>query len=59
MQTIIKEGSYKLGDIFNMDETGLFYGYVAADSFPTKWTHYQGHKGYLLTKDSLTRNDPV
>jgi len=59
MQTIIKEGSYKLGDIFNMDETGLFYGYVATDSFPTKWTHYQGHKGYLLTEDSLTRNDPV
>jgi len=59
MQMIIKEGSYKLRDIFNMDETGLFYGYVATDSFPMKWTHYQGHKGYLLTEDSPTRNDPV
>jgi len=59
MQTIIKEGSYNLGDIFNMDKTGLFYGYVATHTFPMNWTHYQGHKGYLLTKNLLTRNDLV
>jgi hypothetical protein len=28
IQELIKEYGYKLQDIFNMDETGLFYGYV-------------------------------
>ena len=28
IQTIIKEGGYEPQDILNMDETGLFYGYV-------------------------------
>ena len=32
IQTLIKEGAYKPQDIFNMDETGLFYGYALADS---------------------------
>ena len=36
IQMIIKDGSYKLQDIFNMDETGLFYGYILTDSFRTK-----------------------
>jgi hypothetical protein len=25
IQAIIEDGGYQLGDIFNMDETGLFY----------------------------------
>ena len=28
IQTIIKEGGYEPQDIFNMDETGLFYEYI-------------------------------
>ena len=28
VQKLIEEYGYKLRDIFNMDETGLFYGYV-------------------------------
>lgn len=27
IQNLIKEGQYQLRDIYNMDETGLFYGY--------------------------------
>jgi len=26
IQNLIKEGQYQLRDIYNMDETGLFYG---------------------------------
>jgi Tc5 transposase DNA-binding domain/Helix-turn-helix domain (DUF4817) len=33
-ELIIKYG-YRLCDIFNMDETGLFYGYAPIPSFPT------------------------
>jgi len=29
MQDLIRETGYDLCDIFNMDETGLFYGYAA------------------------------
>jgi hypothetical protein len=28
MQVLIKESGYELKDMFNMDETGLFYGYA-------------------------------
>jgi hypothetical protein len=28
IQALIKKNSYQLRDIFNMDETGLFYAYV-------------------------------
>jgi len=31
VQELIKKYGYKLRDIFNMDETGLFYGYAMKD----------------------------
>jgi cupin superfamily acireductone dioxygenase involved in methionine salvage len=33
IQELIKKYGYRLRDIFNMDETGLFYGYVDAFAF--------------------------
>jgi hypothetical protein len=33
VQNLIKESGYALRDIFNMDETGLFYGCVPLPNF--------------------------
>ncbi len=33
MQELITQTGYKLRDIFNMDETGLFYGYASVSNF--------------------------
>jgi hypothetical protein len=35
IQELIKKYGYELRDIFNMDETGLFYGYVPIPHLPT------------------------
>lgn len=31
IQKVIRDGGYQLRDVFNMDETGLFYQYVSHD----------------------------
>jgi hypothetical protein len=36
VQELIRDSGYELQDIFNMDETGLFYGYTPVTSFPTE-----------------------
>jgi Tc5 transposase DNA-binding domain len=35
IQELIKKYGYELHDIFNMDKTGLFYGYLPISMFPT------------------------
>jgi hypothetical protein len=38
IQELIKKYGYELQDIFNMDKTGLFYGY--APIFQSFWLHH-------------------
>jgi hypothetical protein len=54
IQELIKEGGYNLRDIFNMDETGLFYACVAllCPNVHTLTNKAECH----LTVDFLTRS---
>jgi hypothetical protein len=36
IQELIRDSGYELWDIFNMDETGLFYGYTPVSTFLTQ-----------------------
>ena len=46
MQDIIKNSGYNLKDIFNMDETGLFYAYVCYLSSEVQFSNKK-ETGYL------------